>query len=486
MNLASTPPARTAFHGPRRPRQALLLMATLALSACTFAPDYVRPDAPIATDYPDLATATGSTAPLPDWTRYFSDPDLQAVIQTALDNNRDLRLAVGRVEEARALYGIQRADQLPSVGATAELQRSRTPYDLSVTGRSITSSAYQVTLGISTWELDFWGRVRNLKDAALENFLASAEAQRATQVSLIAQVANTYLLNRELDERLSLAQQSLATRVESLRIMQRRYEVGSSSELDVSQTAILMNQARLEVAGLQRTRQQARNALTLVVGTPITPQQRPLSELEYGFAQALPPGLPSALLTQRPDIAAAEHQLKAAHANIGAARAAFLPNVSLTGGYGSASAELDGLFDSDSSAWSFVPQLSLPIFTAGRLRANLDLAEVRRDIAVANYEKTIQAAFRDVADALADRRWLAEQVGILQDTRDAQAERARLANLRYDNGAATYLQVLDAERERFAVEQSLVETRRSLLASAVSLYAALGGGATPVTPSPSP
>ncbi|MFA5058691.1 MAG: efflux transporter outer membrane subunit, partial [Opitutaceae bacterium] len=319
--------------------------------------------------------------------------------------------------------------------------------------------------------------VRSLTEAALELYLATEEAQRAVVISLIQQVANTYLRERELDERVDIAQQTLATREESYRITKRRYEMGTASKLDAVEAETLLNQARADLPVLQRQRDQTRNVLTLLVGIPLVDSgTQPLSQIESGFVREISAGLPSDLLLNRPDILAAEHRLKAANANIGAARAAFFPRIVLTGGVGTASAELSGLFGAGSGFWSFAPSLTLPIFEGGRNLANLDVSEARRNLAVAEYERTIQGAFREVADALADRRWLTEQIAAQQATVAAQVERARLAGLRYQRGVAPFLEFLDAERDRFVAEQALVQARRSLLSSSVTLYAALGGG----------
>lgn len=466
-----------------RPIHTLALVLFLAgLAGCSLAPDYDRPSPPLAERFPDADKASTNTAAPKHlgWTEFFGDQRLREVITTALANNRDLMKALRRIEEARALYGIQSAEQVPSISAASSLARGRTPADLSYTGRAVTASQYQVGLGLSAWELDLWGRVANLKQAALENYLASEENRRAILISLVAQVANTYLLERELDERLAIAEKTMTSRQESFRIARRRYEVGSSSKLDAAQAEILLNQARAEWVAVNHLRTQTRNALTLLVGTPLASDASlPLSQVEADFQRVIAPGLPSDLLLNRPDILAAEHQLKAAHANVGAARAAFFPRIALTGAMGTASAELDGLFAAGSLAWSFTPSLSLPLFDGGRNQANLHLAQARRNLAVAEYERTVQVAFREVADALAGRRWLSEQVATQRSTLAAQTERARLARLRYENGAASYLEVLDAERDRFSAEMALVQTRRALLASGVSLYAALGGGATP-------
>ena len=364
----------------------------------------------------------------------------------------------------------------------ADGSRARVPGDLNLTRQPQISSQYQVGVGMASWELDFWGRVRSLKDAALQNYLASDAAARAATLSLITQVADGYLTLRELDERLALTRATIASRAESLRIFKRRFEVGAISRLDLTQVETLWQQATALGADLEQSRAAQAHALALLAGGPLALPPAGARLDDAAVMRDLPAGLPSDLLASRPDIVAAEHRLKAANANIGAA----LPSITLTGAYGTASAELDGLFDSGSRAWSFAPKLSLPIFDAGRRSAALDLAETRRDQAVAGYEKAIQSAFRDVSDALSARHWLAEQVEVLRATVAAQGERARLAQLRYDHGASPYLEVLDAQRDLLAAQQKLVQTRRALLSSRVGLYAALGGGtrppATPETP----
>lgn len=464
---------------PSRSPLAVLLSAVLLLTACqSMAPSYQRPAAPVAAQYPgqgaDTADTAGATA-LPAWADYFSDPQLQQLIRQALANNRDLRVTLLHVAEARAAYGISRSYLFPAIGAQVSDDRSRTPADLSLTTKPIVVSAYQVGLGLSSWEIDFWGRVRSLNDAALATYLATDAASRAAQLSLITQVAEAYLELAETDERIVIAQKTIASRQESFRIFSRRVEVGAISRLNLTQIETLLTQAQALGVQLEQQREQQRNALTLLVGSPLAWAPEQDRQILHSALPALQPGLPSALLTTRPDVLAAEQQLRAANANIGAARAAFFPNISLTGTFGSASIELSGLFQDGSQAWTFVPSISLPLFNAGRLRNNLNLAEVRRDIAVASYEKTVQSAFRDVADALAARHWLAQQLEIAQATVRVQRERARLSLLRYDNGASPFLDVLDAERDLLTAEQQLVQTRRALLSSSVSLYAALGG-----------
>ncbi len=457
-----------------------IAVLALLLSACaSMAPPYETPALPIPSSYSGDAGVSpndGTSAAAVGWRDYFTDPQLQHLLQQALANNRDLRIAVLRVEEARAMHGIQRSERFPAISAQAGVDRSRTPADLSPTGEVLIGSQYQVGLGMASWELDFWGRVRSLQDAALESYLASDAARRAASIALVAQVANSYLVLRELDERIALARRTITSREESFRIFTRRVEVGSTSRLNLTQVQTLLTQAQALGAQLEQTRAEQLHALALIVGAPVdlVPDQSPLDD--HNALGELRPGLPSDLLIQRPDIVVAEHQLKAANANIGAARAAFFPRIALTSSLGTASAELDGLFAAGSLAWAFSPSISLPIFDGGRRHNNLSLAEARRDLAVANYEKAVQIAFRDVSDALSARHWLAHQVAIARTALATQSERARLSQLRYDNGAAAYLDVLDAQRDLLAAEQQLVQTRRALLTSQVSLYTSLGGG----------
>ncbi|SEA66891.1 efflux transporter outer membrane subunit [Acidovorax soli] len=468
-------------------RRAVTLAAAIgALAGCaSMAPPHETPALPVPAHYALPAPDEGTPAATTGWRDYFTDPRLQTLMAQALANNRDLRATALRVQEARAAHGIQRADLLPTLGAQAGMDRSRVPADLNLTGQPLLSSQYQAGLGLASWEIDFWGRVRSLNDAALQNYLATDAARHAVTLGLIAQVAQSELALRELDERLELAHQAIASRQESLRIFQRRVDVGSASRLNLTQVQTLLTQAQALGAQLEQARAQQANALALLVGAPVAPPAVAV-RLDSLSMPPLRAGLPSDLLAQRPDIMAAEHQLRAAQAQIGAARAAFFPRVALTGSLGTASAELGGLFDSGSQAWTFSPSISLPLFNGGRLRNNLNLAEVRRDIAVANYEKTVQGAFRDVSDALVARQALARQLAIAQDARAAQSERARLSQLRYDHGAAAFLEVLDAQRDLLVAEQQVVQMRRAVLSSQVGLYAALGGGAlaAPATATP--
>ncbi|WP_151639382.1 efflux transporter outer membrane subunit [Noviherbaspirillum aerium] len=461
-----------------------ILLAAGIVSACSLAPRYERPAAPIANTYPAEPVAAGATATATadtGWREFFQDPRLQALIESTLANNRDLRVAALRIEEARAQYNIVSADLLPNFNAALAGSRGRTSAATSPLGTSAVSTSYQVGLNLASFELDFFGRVRNLNEAALALFLSTEEARRSAQISLVAEVAKAYLAERAFAEQQELAQRTLSARETGFRLAQQRFEVGASSALDLRQQEVLVQTARATLAGLVRQRAQAQNALILLAGQPLAelPPARSLSE--QNIVAELPPGLPSDLLIRRPDIRASELQLTASNANIGAARAAFFPRISLTAGIGSASGELGDLFEAGTRTWSFVPQLVLPIFDAGRNRANLSLAEVRNNIAVANYEKTIQVAFREVSDALVARGAIDEQIDAQRRVVEAQADRLRLAEQRFQGGIASSLEVLDAQRELFSAEQSLVQTRQLRLTNAVDLYRSLGGGVNEAT-----
>lgn len=464
----------------------LSLLAAGMLAGCSLAPRYERPAAPIAAVYPAQAGQAADNAVATGWRDFFPDQRLQALIATALGNNRDLRIAALRIEEARAQYNIQSADLLPNLNATASGSRVRTPENLRSGNTPGVGSTYQVGLSLASFELDFFGRVRSLNNAALAQYLATEDAAQAARISLVAEVAKAYLAERAFDEQYGLARKTLESRETAYRLAKQRYEVGASSALDLRQNETLVQSARASLATLTRQRAQASNALTLLVGTPSVTLPAAPSLSEQAIVTDIPAGLPSDLLTRRPDIRAAEQRLKAANANIGAARAAFFPRISLTAGVGTASDALSGLFEAGSRTWSFAPQMVLPIFDAGRNSANLSLAEVRNNIAVAEYEKIIQTAFREVADALTARAALDEQIEAQSAVQEAQAERLKLADLRYQSGVASSLDVLDAQRELFSAQQALVQARLLRLTNAIDLYRALGGGlnetSVPATP----
>ncbi|MEC5163708.1 efflux transporter outer membrane subunit [Janthinobacterium sp. CG_S6] len=467
------------------PRRLGAIGALALLAGCALAPPYQRPDAPVAPAYPaagpELAGAGASAADI-GWRGFFSDPRLRQLIAAALEHNRDLRTAALRIEEARAQYGLASAERLPTLNAALGATRARAPAALGQNGRAGVGERFDAGLSMPAFELDYLGRVRSLGQAALSLYLATEEARQAAHLAVVAETAKAYFTERALAEQYALAAQTLAGRERTFELTRRRLEAGAASRLDLRQNETLYQGARATALTLARQRAQAENALTLLVGqapaaTPTTvPAGAAPDDAALDAMNALPAGLPSELLARRPDIRAAELRLKAANANIGAARAAFFPRLSLTAALGSASPAFSGLFDSGSGNWSFAPQLLLPIFDGGRNRANLSLADTRKNIAVADYEKTIQVAFREVADALAARAYLGEQVAAQRAVREAQGERLALLQLRFDNGVASALDVLDAQRELFSAEQSLVQARLLRTTTAIDLYRALGGG----------
>lgn len=452
-----------------------------ALAACSTSVPILQPQAqdrlpgrwPQAWTQQPVSTADHRATRLA-WQDVYPDPALQTLIRAALAHNQDLRLALLRVQEAQAAYDIQRAARLPTVGLGSSHARARVPADLNASGRSVVAGDQQVFVGLNSWELDLWGRVQSLSDAALGNYLALEATRHAVQSSLVKQVALNYLALRSLDERLALTRRTIASREESLRIFKRRTEVGATSRYALTQVQTLVHQA--QTIGTQLAQQRALQANALQQLTGMDAQRLPLDPSEPFRLKPVPEGLPSDLLTQRPDIVAAEYGLQAARANVAAARAAFLPRIALTGSWGTASAELDGLFKGGSRAWQFAPSISLPIFDGGQRQANLNLQAVRQNMAVVQYEKTIETAMREVLDALSSRTTLEQQLTVLTEQRAALQERARLARLRYDQGASPYLDVLDAERDLLSAEQQLVQGREALLSAQVALHAALGGG----------
>ncbi|MCX7204930.1 MAG: efflux transporter outer membrane subunit [Proteobacteria bacterium] len=453
--------------------------ACALLVACAAAPQAEKHGHPLPAYYPAAQTppsAQATAAASLGWKNLFVDPYLQGLISNALAYNSDLQVASARVAEAKALYGIQDANRWPMVAVGAEAGRARKPADLSPVRKTLLGSQYQVGFSLASYELDFWGRVSSLNEVALAQFLASAEAKQAFQISLIALVSNSYLQDLELAERLSLAEKTLASREESLRIMQRRVDVGSASDLVLRQAQVLMFSTRSELAVLKRQQAQNTALLAQLTGHADLPRTTHLALDQQGLEREIAAGLPSDLLLQRPDLRAAEQKLKASRANVNAARAAFFPSITLTGMAGMASSDLDRLFSSGQQVWSFLPQISLPLFDAGLTQHNLDLAEARKHLAVANYESTVRSAFRDVSNALAAQHWLTVQLAEQTELVKFEAERTRLADLRYEHGAITYLEVLDAKRALFSAEQALVQLRRARLSSTVDLYVAVGGG----------
>jgi multidrug efflux system outer membrane protein len=460
----------------------LLLAAALAAAGCvTLEPELPKAQADIPQTWPlpektssqeTVASSQNGSTAVADigWRDFFVDDDLEAVIARALESNRDLRVAVLNVERARALYRVQRSERLPSVGGSVQMTRTG--------GDGPNTEAYSASVGVAGFELDLFGRVRSLSEAALRDYFATEEARRAAQLSLVAEVANAWLTLAADRELLKVSQATLKTQEDSYKLTQRRHELGAVSRVDLAQAQTQVEAARSDLAGYEGRIAADINALQLLVGAPID-----TARLPAGFATqhvsgiaAVPAGLPSEALLRRPDVRGAEERLRAANANIGAARAALFPSISLTGNVGTASSQLSGLFGSGSFAWSFIPQVSIPIFQAGRLGARLDAATVERDITLAQYERAIQSGFREVADALAASRALANQREAQERLVTAAAQAEELSRARYEAGRDSYLLLLVAQRTLYQAQQQLVVTRLAEQGNRVALYKALGGG----------
>jgi multidrug efflux system outer membrane protein len=458
-------------------RSAPLALAAI-LGGCSLIPPYRAPTAPIPESFPFASpTSTAPTASQIAWRDFVGDPRLQALISAALANNRDLAVSVAQIDAARAQYRLQRAQQLPQGELSGSAVRLRQPAGGGDAASSVTFNSFDLALGVSAFELDFWGRARSLSEAARYSYFATVEARQAFRLSLIRDVAQTYLGLRETEERIVLAERTVSSRREGLEIARLRLDAGVTSTIDYDQSVALLTQADTQLADLRRTQAESANFLTVLVGGPVAeplPAARPL--VEQGLVDGLDPGLPSELLENRPDILRVEALLRAANANIGAARAAFFPRISLTGAAGLASSELEHLVGTDSVTWRFGGLVDLPIFDWGPRTARLRISQAQRDAVTASYQRTVQEAFREVADSLAGRRHLADQIAAQELAVAAQRRLAETARLRYDNGIAIYLEVLDAERNLFSAEQALVQLRGASLRNQVALYVALGGG----------
>jgi multidrug efflux system outer membrane protein len=461
----------------------LLVGAIVALlGGCTLIPEYKQPAAPVPSNWPTgeayqetkSAVSSPTTEGLP-WREFITDERMQKIIETALNNNRDLRLAALNVERARAYYGIQRGELLPSINAVGSGSQERIPADLSSTGSARTAERYGVNLGILAWELDFFGRIRSLKERALEEYLATEEASRSAQILLVSTVAQAYLALAADREAIQLVASTLKTQEASYQLIRKSYDVGLASKLDLGRTQSQVDNAKRDVARYTQLAAQDENALNLLVGSPLSPALLPAELGNITPPKEISPGLSSERLLRRPDVLAAEHRLKAANANIGAARAAFFPRISLTTAIGTASADLSGLFQAGQGTWSFAPQIAIPIFDA-RTWSAYDVTKVEREISVAQYEKAIQVAFREVADALAVRGTMNLQIVAQQSLVDVVAETYRLSQARYAKGIDSYLGVLDAQRSLYGAQQGLIALRLAGIVNQVSLYRALGGG----------
>ncbi|HEY9171439.1 MAG TPA: efflux transporter outer membrane subunit [Verrucomicrobiae bacterium] len=465
-------------------KQILLLPFGLAIAmvGCTLAPKYTRPTAPVPAEWPVGPAYTGAPAPTTasqasdmNWREFFTDAKLQRVIELALTNNRDLRIAALNVERARAYYGIQRAGLLPTLDAVGSGSKSRVPGDLSNSGKAQTSERYDANLGVAAWEIDFFGRLRSLKDRALEEFLATEHARRSAQILLVSSVAQAYLALAADRENLNLSQTTLQTQQAAYELVKRRHELGLVTELELFRAQTPLEVARRDVAAYQQQVAQDENALNLLAGSPVPADLLPAELDRVHPPREVSAGLSSEVLLGRPDVLQAESLLRAANADIGAARAAFFPRVTLTAAIGTASSDLSGLFEAGSGAWSYAPRIVMPIFDARTWSAH-KAAKVQREIAVTQYEKAIQAAFREVADALAVRGTVDQQVAAQESLVSALSETHRLANARFEKGLDSYLGVLDAQRSLFAAQQALVFLRLQKVTSGVRLYAVLGGG----------
>ena len=507
--------SRTPLIAPRRTvvrATAASALALLALAGCSsLAPDYARPALPVpatlkGTNVSEGAPLAPETGPM-GWQEFLQEPRLRELVALALQNNRDLRVAVLAIEKARAQYGVEQSNRFPAVGATAAGNRTRTADDLNTSGRSPTSSQYSAQLGFSSYEIDFFGRVKNLNEAALQEFLRTTENRRSVQLSLVAEVANAWLTLDADGRRLQLAQDTLRSRQKSYELTERSHALGAASGLTLAQAQTTVDTARADVAAFTSQVARDRNALALLAGAPVpaallpdganpgataSPAQAASASASVAPAPSLatpaatllavPGDLPSSVLLNRPDVRAAEYTLRGAYASIGAARAAFFPSITLTASAGTASNALSGLFDGGNGTWSFAPQIRLPIFDAGRNRANLQIAETARDTALAQYDKAVQTAFREVADALAERATLAERLQAQQSLQAATLKALQLSEARYRLGADSYLPVLDAQRALYSAQQTLIGLALAEQANRITLYKVLGGRWIDTTP----
>ena len=460
----------------------IIVLFLLALAGCTLAPEYHRPTAAVSTSWPKAPgqpkVSTNAT-PAADvgWREFFRDPRLQQLIELALTNNPDLRVAMLNVEQTRALYRVQRNALVPTVDINANGSRQRIATGFAGGTEAATFNQFNVNLGVAQYELDLFGRVRSLKKQALETYFASEEARKSAQIALVAEVGAAYLTERELTEQLAVARQTLTSARSTYDLTQRSYEAGVLSELDLNAAEVQMQTARVAAAGYEQQLAQAENYLVLLVGRPLPDDLPPPQPFNPQICLSdLPAGLPSDLLQRRPDILEAEHQLEAANANIGAARAAFFPTVTLTGSAGTASTALEGLFAPGSQAWNFSPQIQWPIFAAGTAWAELQAVKAGKLIEVANYEKAIQTAFREVADSLAVRATVKTQLAANQTLVKAEQQNYKLTEARFRSGVDSSLNVLSAQQNLYSARQNLIQSQYSRLFNLINLYQALGGG----------
>lgn len=481
MFIPPLAPHRAFRRGARSVLRSGVFTVSLAFGAgCSQIGDYQRPDSHL----PEKWQQSDATAGIPkatqiEWRTFFQDPRLQALITGALEHNSDLRMALARVSEARAQFGVASADRLPSLGLSGTKTKSKIPAAFTGIDRPVTTERDELTLTVVSFELDFWGRVANLSEAARASYLASESASRAMRIALISEVANLYFTLLELDERTAVTRAAIESRRKNRDLIRRGMELGAAARSDYLLAEGALHIAQGELAVLDNQQANTEHALLLLVGK--RPGEMPAGRKldEQDVRNDLVPGIPSDVLYARPDVLAAENRLKEAHANVGAARAAFLPRILLTAGLGLASPTLAGLFAPGSGNWLFQPTMSLPLFDGGRTAGFEDIAEARKNSAVADYEKTIQQAFREVADLLSARVSLADQRKAAEAVVKAYRERLIVAEVRFKSGSASYLEVLDAQRELYAQQQMSIQVRRAQLSTAAQLYKALGGGDTP-------
>ena len=467
----------------------LLGVIVVVLAGCSLAPKYTQPEAPVPAGWPTGAaykdtgdTSGAAIAAELGWQEFFTDERLKKIIAAALQNNRDLRLAALNVQKARALYGIQRAELLPAVDATAGYSKQLVPTSTygslasGLSSKSITMTQYDINLGISSWEIDFFGLIRSLKDEALEEYLATDQARISAQISLVSSLAEAYLTLAADRESLKIAQSTLKSQQATYDLIKKRNQVGIANELDLSRAQTQVDTAIGDVARFTQLAAQDENALNLLAGSTLPDELLPSDLSSLKTPQEISAGISSEVLLRRPDVLQAEHMLKAAYADIGAARAAFFPRISLTAAAGIASGDLSGLFKYGSDAWSYAPQIVMPIFDA-RIWPALRASNVERESALAQYEKAIQTAFREVADALAVQGTVGRRLSAQESLLNASAETYRLSDVRYSRGIDNYLGVLDAQRSLYAARQGLIAVRLDKLTNQVRLYNVLGGGA---------
>jgi outer membrane protein, multidrug efflux system len=453
----------------------LILLSAALFTSCSFEPALDKPGVEVI-PVSFSGHGEGSVSATLDWRSFFTDPRLKKLVGMALENNRDLRIAALNVEQARAQYGISRSALFPTVDLSATGSRRRTPGSTVSGGTAVESRNYEVSVGVSSYELDIFGRVRSLNHAALEGYFASDASRLGVQISLVAEVAGQYFRERALLEQINLSEETLKSVSQTYDLMKKRLDAGDVSELDSRSVEIQVQTAKANLAAYRQQLSETHNALSFLIGSALPGNLPSGRNLEDGVVAELRSGVPSELLTRRPDILEAEHQLKAANANIGAARAAFFPRITLTGSAGTASRSLGDLFQSGSGAWAFAPQVSVPIFDGGFNKANLDAAQVRKQIEVARYERSIQNAFREVSDGLVARSGLDQQITAYEGLVEAQQRRFDLANARYTQGVDSYFEVLDAHQELYSSRQILILLRLNRLTNTVGLYKALGGG----------